>query len=65
MEEGAVLESLFAADHVLILGLWPCCWKTNAGGDELGLDEKEFSRAVNTLLASVCAVVLRVREQVL
>ena len=39
MEEGAVLELLSAADlGVLIVGLWPSCWKGNAGWDELGLD---------------------------
>ena len=61
-----MLGLLSAADpDVLIVGLWPCCWRTNTGGDELGLDKKEFARAVNTLSASVCAVVSIVSEQVL
>ena len=35
--EEAVLELLSAVDpDVLILGLWPSCWTTNAGGGGLG-----------------------------
>ena len=52
-------ESLSGADpDVLIVGLWPCCWFF-LKGYEPGLDdEKVLSRAVNTLLAWVCADVL-------